>query len=95
MEYAMGYMAVVVVLQAVIAVRAAEMEARSAFILSMVWPLTFLTMILVLLVGAVGWTFDFKLAKKMVGFRRPQDGWPGFAVTICGIEWLVWKKRKN
>lgn len=94
MEYAMGYLAVVVALQAVIAIRAAEMEARSAFILCIIWPVTFLTLIAVLLVGAVGWTFDFKPAKKLVGFRRPNDGWPGFAVTVCGIELLVWKKRK-
>lgn len=92
MEYAMGYLAVVVALQAVIAIRAAEMEARSAFILSIIWPLTFLT--LILLAGAVGWTFDLKPVKRVVGFRRPQDGWPGFAVAVCGIELLVWKKRR-
>ena len=94
MEYAMGYLAVVVALQALVAIRAAEMEARSAFIISMVWPLTILTLILVLLVGAVGWTFEIKGARKFVGFRRPNDGWPGFAVTVCGIELLVWKKRQ-
>lgn len=94
MEYATGYLAAVVAFQAIAAIRAADMDVRSVFILSAIWPLTLLTMILVLLAGAVGWTFEIKGAKKLVGFRRPNDGWPGFAVTICGIELLVWKKRK-
>ena len=95
MEYAIGYVVTVFVLQAIAAVRTPREDFQVAFVATVFWPF-----ILVLLAGSalldwVGWGFDIAKGTKLFGFRRPNDGWPGFAVTFLKLEFQLWKNRKN
>ena len=68
-------------------------EARMMFRAVILWPLTVPIVAVVLLFDLVGWEFDAMRSKKMFGFRRPNDDWPGFALTVFYIEIQFWKAR--
>lgn len=87
------YISIVVAVMALIAARARDMDSRSAFWISILWPVSIMAAILVLAFSAAGWAFDIKGGKSYFGLRSPNDGWPGIAITLFGMELMFWKKR--
>ena len=95
MEYAIGYAASVFAFQLLAAWRTPREDFQVAFVATVFWPV-----VLVLIAGSalldwVGWGFDIAKGAKLFGFRCPNDGWPGFAVTVLKLEFQLWKNRKN
>lgn len=85
----------VAIMVAAMAIRDVSGDVRTSAIIAFVWPVSVTFMACVLSLWAIGWDFDIDGTKndKWFGFRRPNDGWPGFAVTILKLEFQFWKKR--
>lgn len=93
MEY-LGYYCFTVVLANALFIssQAGANDARVAFVMALLWPLVIPFAALVYGTDRLGWDFD--VAKgKWIGFRRPDDNWPGFAISFMKVEFQLWKKR--
>ena len=95
MEYAIGYMISIFVLQAIAAVRTPREDCQVVIFATVFWPL------MVVLVGGsflldwIGWGFDAVRSPKMFGARKPTNTEVrGFALTLFFIEFQMWKARK-
>ena len=96
MEYAIGYIVSVFVLQAIAAVRTPYHDCQAVIIGTVFWPL-----MLVLVAGSlffdwIGWGFDMVKGAKMFGMRRPTNpNARGLAITVFGIEFQFYAIRKE
>ena len=93
MEYAIGYVAVIFVLQAIAAVRTPREDAQVVIFATVFWPL-----MIVLIAGSfalefAGIGFDMVKGAKWFGIRRPTNTQVrGFAITLFRVEFQVWRK---
>ena len=95
MEYAIGYVAMIFVLQALIAVRNPYGDCRSVIIGTVFWPFFLVLVAGSLFIDAIGWGFDAVKSPKMFGARKPTNTEVrGFAITLFFIEFQMWKVRK-
>ena len=93
MEYAIGYVAVIFVLQAIAAVRTPREDAQVVIFATVFWPL-----MIVLIAGSfalefAGIGFDMVKGAKWFGIRRPTNTHVrGFAITLFRGECQVRRK---
>ena len=92
MEYAIGYVAIIFVLQALAAIRTPHQDCQVVIVASLLWPLMVVLIASSFLLDAIGWDFDL-VKGKWIGFRKPVDNWPGFAISVLKMEFQFWKKR--
>ena len=95
MEMIVAYLAGVVVLQGLFAIRAPHEEALTVFALCLCWPVSIVLIALMFLLQAVRWDFDVAESTKKFGFRKPTNpNARGFAVTVFGTEFQFYSMRK-
>ena len=95
MEMIVAYLAGVVVLQGLFALRAPHEEALTVFVICLFWPVSILLIALMFLLGAVGWDIDTAENTKMFGYRKPTNpNARGFAVTVFGTEFQFYSMKK-
>lgn len=95
MELINYYMYGVLALLALAAFRKVDVDIRMLFILALLWPFSFAYMAATVSTWAIGWDMDLDSNRqgKWFGFRRPDDNWTGFAITVLKLEFMFWKKR--
>lgn len=93
MEYAIGYVVTIFVLQAIAAVRTPREDCQVVIFATVFWPL-----MIVLIAGSfalefAGVGFDMVKGTKLFGFRRPTNTKVrGFAITLFRVEFQMWRK---
>lgn len=89
------YMTGAILLVGMFAVRVPHENIRTVFALALMWPLSFLAILVMVLMTFTGWNVDAAQGTKMFGFRRPTNaGVTGFAVTVFYGEVQFWKVKK-
>jgi len=95
MEMIVAYLAGVVVLAGVWAMRVPHEDIRIVFVLCLFWPVSITLIALMLMLQGVGWDIDTAESTKMFGFRRPTNPKArGFAVTVFGTEIQFYSMKK-
>jgi hypothetical protein len=95
MEMIVAYLAGVVVLQGLFAIRAPHEEALTVFVICLFWPVSIVLIAGMFLLSAVGWEIDTAENTKMFGFRKPTNTKVrGFAVTLFGTEIQFYSTKK-
>ena len=96
MDYTTAYLAGMVLINGMFALRSPHEDLRTVFILALVWPLTILAILGFVLIQATGWDFDVDTsAGKMFNYRKPTNPEvKGFGLCLLGIEFQVYKKVK-
>ena len=96
MEYVTAYLAGIVVVNGLWAMRVPHEDVRMVFMLALFWPVTILAVLFMVAVTATGWTFDVDTtAGKMYNFRRPTNpNARGFALCLLGVEFQLYKLVK-
>jgi hypothetical protein len=95
MEMIVAYLAGVVVLQGLFAIRAPHEEALTVFVICICWPVSIVLIALMFLLSAVGWDIDTAENTKLFGFRKPTNTKVrGFAVTVFGTEIQFYSTKK-
>ena len=95
MDYFTIYLTVVLALVVLFAIRTPDTDAKFLFRAVLVWPFSVTVILFVLFWDALGWTIDvFPNKEKRFGFRWPSTNKVrGFAVTVFGNEYQVYKER--
>ncbi len=94
MEYAIGYIAIVFVLQAVAAVRTPYESTQTIFIASVFWPIMAVLVAGSLLLDAIGWSIDVVRSPKWFYFRKPTNPKAvGYALTLFKLELQLFKVK--
>ena len=92
MEMITAYLAGIIVLIGMFAVRVPHENARTVFVLGLIWPVSILSILFLLILNATGWNFEVAPVTKMFGFRRPTNPKArGFAVTLFTVELQFFK----
>lgn len=95
MEYAIGYVVSIFVLQAIAAVRTPREDCQVVIFATVFWPLMVVLVAGSFLLDAVGWGFDAVKGAKMFGARKPTNTQVrGFAITLFYVEFQMWKAKK-
>ncbi len=95
MEMIVAYLAGVVVLQGLFALRAPHEEALTVFVLCLFWPVSIVLMVLLVLMQLVRWEVEVAESTKRFGFRRPTNPKAkGFAVTVFNTEFQFYSLKK-
>jgi hypothetical protein len=95
MEYAIGYVAMILVLQLFITTRNPHIDAQTLLVATLFWPFIILLVICSFALDAIGWGFDMVRNDKIVYFRKPTNPLAtGFAVTLFTFEFQLFKIRK-
>jgi glucan phosphoethanolaminetransferase (alkaline phosphatase superfamily) len=95
MEMIVAYLAGVVVLQGLFAVRAPHEEALTVYAICLFWPVSIVLIALMFLLGAVKWDFDVAESTTRFGFRKPTNpNAKGFALTVFGTEFQFYSMKK-
>lgn len=95
MEYAIGYVVIVIVLQAIAAVRTPREDCQVMFVATVFWPLMIVLVGGSFLLDAIGWQFDMTRNTKIIGFRRsPNPDIRGWALTLLTFEFQLYAIRK-
>jgi len=96
MEYAIGYVVIVFVLQAIAAVRTPREDCQVVVFATVFWPLMVVLVAGSLALDYIGWGFDAVKGAKWFGFRKPTNTQVrGFAITLFRIEFQMWKAKKD
>lgn len=93
-NYIIGYLLGFMAFMALCAIRNVDAEIRLIYLLGVFWPISLIIMVITKICWIIKWDFGFDYNKKIFGFRRPNDNWPGFAITIFHGEFQFWKLRK-
>jgi hypothetical protein len=94
MEYAIGYVAVLVIIQAFAAVRTPSQDCQVVIFASVFWPLMFVIIAVDFALEALGWKFDVVKGSKLFGFRKPTNPKAvGYALTIFKLEIQLYKVK--
>lgn len=91
--YLTAYLVGIVITLIVSMIRAPDTSVGAAGIVCILWPIMIVYGIIILWLDSVDWDFDLQFSKKLFGRRKPNDGNPGFAITLFFVEFLFWKKR--
>ena len=96
MELITAYLAGVIVLVGLFAIRAPHEDLRTVFVLALVWPLSILAILFMILIQATGWDFNVDTnAGKMFNYRKPTNPEvKGFGLCLLGVEFQLYKKVK-
>jgi hypothetical protein len=96
MDFITAYLAGIVVVNGLWALRVPHENVRIVFVLALFWPLSILAILFMILVTATGWDFDVDTnAGKMYNFRRPTNpNAKGFGLCLLGVEFQLYKVRK-
>ncbi len=95
MEMIVAYLAGVVVLQGLFALRAPHEEALTVFVLCLFWPVSIVLMVLLVLMQLVRWEVEVAESTKRFGFRKPTNPKArGFAVTLFNTEFQFYSVKK-
>jgi len=96
MDYTTAYLAGMVLINGMFALRSPHEDLRTVFILALVWPITIVAILGFVLIQATGWDFDVDTsAGKMFNYRKPTNPEvKGFGLCLLGIEFQVYKKVK-
>jgi glucan phosphoethanolaminetransferase (alkaline phosphatase superfamily) len=95
MEMIVAYLAGVVVLQGLFAIRAPHEEALTVYAICLFWPVSIVLIALMFLLGAVKWDFDVAESTKRFGFRKPTNpNAKGFAITLFNTEFQFYSMKK-
>ena len=95
MEMIAAYLAGIVVLAGLFAIRAPHEELRVVLAISVFWPVSVLLIALMFLLSAVKWDIDTAPSTKRFGYRRPTNPKvKGFAVTVFGTEIQFYSLKK-
>ena len=95
MEYAIGYVASIFALQALIAVRNPHEDARVMFVGTIIWPVFLVLIVASFILDSINVGFDVVKSSKMFNARKPTNTEiKGFALTLFYFEFQVWKARK-
>ena len=96
MEMIAAYLAGIVVLAGLFAIRAPHEELRVVLAISVFWPVSVLLIALMFLLSAVKWDIDTAPSNKRFGYRRPTNpNAKGFAVTVFGTEIQFYTMKKS
>lgn len=96
MTYVTIYLLCAIALMIAFAVRTSDIDVSHALFWGILWPIALVLIVVFLAIDKSGWEMDIKVNNtKRFGFRRPIGGGAGFAVTIFGLEFQVWKLRKK
>ena len=91
MEYAIGYVAIIFVLQAIAAVRTPREDTQTVFVATVFWPAIILLVAGSMFLDYIGWRFDTMRGSKMFGYRTATNPVArGWAVTVFGIEFQLY-----
>lgn len=94
MEMIVAYLAGVVVLQGLFALRAPHEEALTVFVLCLFWPVSIVLMVLLVLMQLVRWEVEVAESTKRFGFRKPTNPKArGFAVTLFNTEFQFYSLK--
>ena len=94
MEMIVAYLAGVVVLQGLFAIRAPHEEALTVYAICLFWPVSIVLIAGMFLLGAVNWDFDVAESTTRFGFRKPTNpNAKGFAVTVFGTEFQFYSLK--
>ena len=96
MEYVTAYLAGMVLINGMFALRSPHEDLRTVFVLAVFWPVSILAILFMILITATGWDFDVDTnAGKMFNYRKPTNPEvKGFGLCLVGIEFQVYKKLK-
>lgn len=95
MEYAIGYIAIVFVIQAIAAVRTPYESTQTIFVASVFWIFILPLVACSFLLDAIGWSFDVVRSPKWFYFRKPTNPKAkGYALTIFKLELQLFKVAK-
>jgi hypothetical protein len=96
MDFITAYLAGIVVVNGLWALRVPHENVRIVFVLALFWPLTILAVLFMVAVTATGWDFDVDTnAGKMYNFRKPTNPKAkGFALCLLGVEFQLYKMVK-
>lgn len=93
MDFITAYLAGIVVVNGLWAMRVPHENVRIVFVLALVWPLTILAVLFMVAVTATGYDFDVDTnAGLMYNFRKPTNPKAkGFALCLLGVEFQLYK----
>jgi hypothetical protein len=95
MEMIVAYLAGVVVLQGLFALRAPHQDALTVYAICLFWPVSIVLIAGMFLLGAVNWDFDVAESTKRFGFRKPTNpNVKGFAVILFNTEFQFYSMKK-
>jgi hypothetical protein len=95
MEMIVAYLAGVVVLQGLSALRLQHENVRAVFVICLFWPASIVLMALLVLMQLVRWEVDVAESTKRFAFRKPTNpNVSGFAVTVFGTEFQFYIMKK-
>lgn len=89
------YLVLVVVMLVAFAIRTPEYDVQTIAALSIFWPISLIVLCMFMILWSVKWDFDIANRRNVKRFevRRPDDKWPGVAITLFHTEFQIWKKR--
>ena len=95
MEMIVAYLAGVVVLQGLFALRLQHENGRTVFVLCLFWPVSIVLMVLLVLMQMVRWEVEVAESTKRFGYRKPTNPKAkGFAVTVFNTEFQFYSLKK-
>jgi hypothetical protein len=95
MELIVAYLAGIVVLAGLWAMRVPHEDLRVVFVLCLFWPVSIVLIVLMSLLSAVGWEIDTAPSTQRFGFRKPTNTKVrGFAVSVFGTEIQFYSMKK-
>ncbi len=96
MDYITIYFVGFILTVAAFAIRAGEVEARPLFVLSLVWPLSLISIVFILICDFFGLNIEVSGSNARFGYRRATGpSVRGFAVTLFRIEVRVYSFTKK
>ena len=94
MEYAIGYVVSIFVIQGIVAIRTPHTDAQVLVVASVFWPFILLLVAGSFALDAVGWKFDMMRSPKWIGFRKsPSPQITGYAVSLLKFEFQLFKVK--
>ena len=96
MEFTTIYLTGVFAFIVLFAMRTPDTDAKFMFRAVLVWPFSLTVILIVLAWSAIGWEVEVWPVEKRFGFRKPAANGMvrGFAVTLFGNEFQVYKHRQ-
>lgn len=95
MEWIISYMAGMILVAGMFAWRVPNENCRIVFLLSLIWPLSFVLTAFMIVLTIINWKLEVVDSTKLFGFRKSTNpAVRGYAVTIFGNEIQLFKVIK-